>query len=151
MPNRKYLAGRRFEWKIRDALRYYYQVVIRSAGSKSSFDLISLDWDSIRPNHSQPRTIDNENYVFHIGFWQLKKSITHKQAEKTLKNVLKNLNLDTLEKFEEDLLTIPAPKLKKIANIIYWQGIVEQNIPYKNRIMTIKLGVIYTLPKKKKK
>jgi hypothetical protein len=145
MTNKRYLAGRRFEWKIRDALKYYYQLVIRSAGSKSPFDLISFNWDSIRPNFNQPRTIDNENYIFHIGFWQLKKSITHQEAEKILKNLLKDLNF-----FEKDFLMLPTNN-KKIAEMIYWQGIVEQNIFNKNRIMTIKLGIIYTLPKKKKR
>ncbi len=149
MPNKRYLAGRRFEWKIRDALRYYYHLVIRSAGSKSPFDLISFGFDSIRPYYLQPRTIDNENYIFHIGFWQLKKSITHQEAEKILKNLLKDLNLESLNFFEKGLLIPPNGKI--IAEMIYWQGIVEQNIPTKNRIMTIKLGIIYTLPKNKKK
>jgi hypothetical protein len=149
MPNKRYIAGRRFEWKIKDTLRYYYQLVIRSAGSKSPFDLISFDWDSIRPNHLQPRTIDNENYIFHIGFWQLKKSITHQEAEKILKDLLKDLNLESLNFFEKSFLMLPNGK--RIAEMIYYQGIVEQNIPNKNRIMTIKLGIIYTLTKKKKK
>jgi hypothetical protein len=148
MPNKRYLAGRRFEWKIKDTLRYYYQLVIRSAGSKSPFDLISFGFDSIRPHYLQPRTIDNENYIFHIGFWQLKKSITHQEAAKILKNLLKDLNLESLNLFEKNFLMLPNGK--RIAEMIYWQGVVEQNIPTKNRIMTIKLGIIYTLPKKKK-
>jgi hypothetical protein len=60
------------------------------------------------------------------------------------------LNLNTFNKFEEDLLTTPYPKFKKIADMIYWQGIVAQEIPNKNRIIGIRIGVIYTLPKKKK-
>jgi hypothetical protein len=149
MTNKRYIAGRRFEWKIRDTLKYYYQLVIRSAGSKSPFDLISLSFDSIRPHYLQPRTIDNENYIFHIGFWQLKKSITHQEAEKILKNLLKDLNLESLNFFQKDFLMLP--NAKKIAETIYWQGIVEQEIPTKNRIMTIKFGIIYTLSQKKKK
>ena len=46
MPNKNYLRGRRYEWKIRKRLlsQGYYEVC-RTAGSKSSFDLIAVDND----------------------------------------------------------------------------------------------------------
>ena len=42
MPNKRYLAGRRYEWRIRDAFRERGFEVTRAAGSKGIFDLICI-------------------------------------------------------------------------------------------------------------
>jgi hypothetical protein len=150
MPNKRYLAGRRFEWKVRNALRYYDHIVIRSAGSKSVFDLVTLSWNSVRPVPQEPRTLDDFNFEFYVGFWQLKKSITHEQASKLMKEILNNLNLNSLKNIKTEEI-IDIPKNKKIADMIYWEGITESEKPHKNKLVCVRIGVIYTLPKKKKK
>ena len=42
MANRRYEAGRRFEWKVRDRLRAAGFTVLRTAGSKGPVDLIAV-------------------------------------------------------------------------------------------------------------
>lgn len=43
MPNKNYLAGRRFEWKVRDVMKTLgYRTVFRTAGSKGPVDLIGV-------------------------------------------------------------------------------------------------------------
>jgi len=149
MPNKRYISGRRFEWKIRDVLKYYNHIVIRSAGSKSVFDLVTLCWNSVRPIPQEPRTLNDFNFEFYIGFWQLKKSITHKQASKLLREILNNFNLNSLNNIKTEEL-IDIRKKKKIADLIYWQGITEDKKPNKYKLNCIRIGVIYTLPKKRK-
>ncbi len=41
----QYEKGRRYEWKIRDEYRKKGYLVIRSAGSKSAFDLVAIKRD----------------------------------------------------------------------------------------------------------
>jgi hypothetical protein len=159
MPNKRYLAGRRFEWEIRNVLKYYYNVAIRSAGSKSPFDLITFGFNKVKPAAGKPIILDDWNFEFYFGFWQLKKSITHEQASKLVRKILNDLNLNALENIKTEEL-IDMTKNKKIADIIYWEGeaantnyweeITESEKPHKNKFVYIKIGVIYTLPKKKK-
>ncbi len=42
MPNKNYLAGRRFEWKVRKVLEAQGWTVMRTAGSKGPVDLIAV-------------------------------------------------------------------------------------------------------------
>lgn len=56
MPNKKYLSGRRYEWKVRDEWRKKGYTVIRAAGSKGPFDLIA-----IRPNWE----VDGNTFFHH--------------------------------------------------------------------------------------
>ncbi len=43
MPNKNYIKGRRFEYKIRDYFKNRGYTVIRSAGSHSEIDLIAFN------------------------------------------------------------------------------------------------------------
>ena len=42
MPNKNYITGRRFEYKVRDEWRAKGYVALRSAGSHSPYDVIAL-------------------------------------------------------------------------------------------------------------
>ena len=43
MPNRSYLKGKAKEWRIKQKFQKEGYIVIRSAGSKSPFDLIGIN------------------------------------------------------------------------------------------------------------
>lgn len=43
MPNRRYQAGRRAEWAVRDQYEALGYIVVRSAGSKGKIDIVALD------------------------------------------------------------------------------------------------------------
>jgi Holliday junction resolvase len=59
-------AGRRFEWKVRDALRADGYTVIRSAGSKGAVDLVAFkQWTEKLPLYS---------IVSHMLFVQAKRT-----------------------------------------------------------------------------
>jgi hypothetical protein len=42
MPNRNYITGRRFEYKVRDTWRSRGYTAFRSAGSHSPYDVVAL-------------------------------------------------------------------------------------------------------------
>lgn len=42
MPNKNYLAGRRFEYRVRNYFRKQRYTVLRTAGSKGPVDLIAI-------------------------------------------------------------------------------------------------------------
>jgi Holliday junction resolvase len=65
MNNKNYRRGRRFEYKLKKELEKYGFLVVRSAGSRSPFDLVAL----------------NQSYIFFI---QLKynKKISKQEFEK---------------------------------------------------------------------
>jgi len=46
MPNKKYLSGRRFEYAVKHRYEKMGYIVIRSAGSKSPFDLVAIKPDA---------------------------------------------------------------------------------------------------------
>lgn len=45
MPNKNYLAGRRFEYKVAKEYRDLGWTVLRTAGSKGPFDLVAVSQD----------------------------------------------------------------------------------------------------------
>jgi hypothetical protein len=51
MPNKNYINGRRFEYKVRDAYKALGYVALRSAGSHSPYDVIALE------AHGEPEVI----------------------------------------------------------------------------------------------
>jgi Holliday junction resolvase len=129
MPNKRYLAGRRFEWKIKKDLEKYNWIVLRSSGSKGLFDLIALNTHLMSLNKSGAK------YAIEVDFWQLKKNITEGQALK----IMRNIQLKTLG------LILPT-EIKQNSAGNYKQLFSE----FPSGIVNIKFGVIYTLPKKKK-
>jgi hypothetical protein len=130
MPNKKYLAGRRFEYKVKQDLEKYNWIVLRSSGSKGPFDLVALNTHLMSLNKSGVK------YAIEVGFWQLKKNISKRQALKTMRNIqLKTLGM-----------VLPM-EIKENSNGNYKQLFSE----FPSGIVNIKFGVIYTLPKKKKK
>ena len=50
MPNKNYISGRNFEYKVRDYLTSKGYLVIRSAGSKGVADLVAIRKVHSRPN-----------------------------------------------------------------------------------------------------
>ena len=57
MPNKNYITGRRFEYKVRDEWRAKGYVALRSAGSHSPYDVIAL----------QPRDESSVHIEIHRG------------------------------------------------------------------------------------
>ena len=46
MPNRNYITGRRYEYKVRDTWREKGYTAFRSAGSHSPYDVVALGLDN---------------------------------------------------------------------------------------------------------
>jgi len=47
MPNKNYVSGRNFEYRVRDYLISYGYTVLRSAGSHTPIDLIAFNHDKL--------------------------------------------------------------------------------------------------------
>jgi Holliday junction resolvase len=130
MPNKRYISGRRFEYKIKKDLEKNNWIVLRSSGSKGPFDLIALN------THLMSLEKSGAMYAIEVGFWQLKKNITEGQA----KNIMRKIQLKTLG------LMLPI-QIEQNSSGNYKKFFCE----FSYGLINIKFGVIYTLPKKKKK
>jgi len=128
MGNKRYIAGRNFEYKIKKWFEKDGSIVIRSAGSHSMFDLVVLS----------PSTD-----LWRIEFWQLKKNTTEEEVIKIIREIGEKLNLkeDVIMNFEEYEL-IPSSKTK-VAYLQKLGGFYTSGIK-----ITLRFGVIYTLKKK---
>jgi hypothetical protein len=133
MPNKRYLAGRRFEYRIKQQLEKEGWIVFRSAASKGLFDLIGLKIRLLK-------IIGNRAFfAIKVGFWQLKKNISEEQAIKTLANI-QFLLFNTKGGFP-----IESIKMDGLGSISF-----DIECPYIKEGILLRFGVIYTLPKKKK-
>jgi Holliday junction resolvase len=132
MPNKRYIAGRNFEYKVKKELEKMGYFVTRASASKGLFDLVAIK-------------IDKELAFISIEFWQLKKGITQKQAINLLREIQKMF-------FGEKYFPILTEKSKnKYKSFIDFFFNGETITIYEPRIDgKITLGVIYSLPKKKK-
>ena len=137
MPNKKYLAGRRFEYKIKEELQKSGWYVIRSAGSKSLFDLIGIRARKINGE------IGSFEYQIHIGFWQLKKNISDNQALKILSDILNTLFNTTLV---GHLQVYSCKNFTELSKICYIGN--ERREKDSQQYIAISFGIIYTPPKK---
>jgi hypothetical protein len=135
MPNKRYLAGRRFEYKIKRDLEKKGYFVIRASASKGLFDLIAI-------------RINRDLSFLSIEFWQLKKVITHNQANKLLRKTQKQV-------LDERYYPIFTEKSKNVyrnfIDLIFEGGALTDKYGDPKLAGKITFGVIYTLPKKKKK
>jgi hypothetical protein len=130
MTNKRYIAGRRFEYKVKKELEKTNWIVIRASGSKGPFDLIALN------THLISLETSGAKYAIEVGFWQLKKNITEGQA----KNIMRKIQLKILG------LMLPT-QIEQNSGGNYKKFFSE----FSSGLINVKFGVIYTLPKKKKK
>jgi hypothetical protein len=134
MPNKRYLAGRRFEWKVKKDLEKEDYLVMRSSASKGLFDLIAI------------KTHPSFNYLS-IEFWQLKKGITHNQASDLVRKIQKQILGDRyFPIFTENF----GNKFKNCIDLFFQGGAITDKYNDPKTGGKISFGVIYTLPKKKK-
>jgi hypothetical protein len=137
MPNKRYIAGRNFEYKVKRELESLGWYVIRSAGSKSLFDLIGIKIQRI-----EGELKNYLEYQIHIGFWQLKKNISDKQALKILYDILNALFGTNLV---GHLQIYSFKSFQEISKIYYiWDGSKKEN---SQEYIAISFGVIYTTAK----
>jgi hypothetical protein len=141
MPNKRYLAGRRFEYKVKRVLEKNGWEVLRTSGSHGLYDLICIRdilWADKPFRH------------FYIRFLQLKKNITHNKAEQILQSILRKTCLDFEKCKIVDMNNSNSPYQCKsfiIESSLLFRD-TQDNVRMVNLIMDF--GVIYTLPKKKK-
>jgi hypothetical protein len=137
MTNKRYISGRRFEWKIKKVLEENDYLVTRSSASKGLFDLIGIKVLPVQEN----------KFVLELEFLQLKKNISHEQAKNILHQIQYALFKKPVETMFIDYINKDLNYFKRIMKLL--------TIDYsKNNIInsiTIDFGIIYTLPKKKKK
>jgi predicted RNA binding protein YcfA (HicA-like mRNA interferase family) len=128
MPNKRYISGRNMEYRIINKLKKNNWLTIRTSGSHSPFDIIAIKTEKLEhPNVRFPQ------FFVRILFWQSKKGIKPSMALTEMANIYKKLFPLTPKYF------------------------IEENFGRYNVITTrfsdvmVDFGVIYTLPKKKKK
>ncbi|MFZ8804656.1 MAG: hypothetical protein ACO2PO_16970 [Candidatus Calescibacterium sp.] len=138
MPNKRYVSGRQFEYKIKQHLEKEGWKVFRTSGSHGLFDLIGIKISFV--GESTVRS----HYSLSLGFWQLKKHISHEKAEAILCQIQKELFGSQLQ----GLLGLGGGKNYFEQSINFVLTSTELT-PYTQKIFVI-FGVIYTLPKKKK-
>jgi len=120
-----YIRGRNFEYKVKKLLEEEGNIVLRTAGSHGLFDLIGIKF--------------YRDYVI-VGFWQLKKNITDRQAKKYLHEICIKLKGDTRGfSFSQPIRLNQKGKIKQINCFIGDTGLV------------IFWGIIYTPTKRKTK
>jgi len=131
MPNKRYISGRNFEYKVKQELEKLGWYVIRSAGSKSLFDLIGINIKRIE------NELNSFKFQIHISFWQLKKNISDNQALKILDNILETLfNTNLVGHFQ-------AYSFKNFKEISKICCIENENENLKQNVI-VSFGVIYT-------
>jgi hypothetical protein len=132
MPNKRYIAGRQFEYKVKRHLEKGGWKVLRTSGSHGLFDLIALKLKK-RKHSSIPYLV--------IDFWQLKKNITDNMAIKLVEKIQKEI-------FKKVCYIVQGKEEGKK----YISLLRQDNAPNENERLDILItfGVIYTLPKKKK-
>jgi hypothetical protein len=136
MPNKRYIAGRNFEYKIKRELENMGWYVIRSAGSKSLFDLTGIKIEKINEETNL------WEYPIWVGFWQLKKNISDEQALKILDDIINAL-------FGTNLLGhlqfYSSEDFNELSRVYYiWDNYEEED---SQQYIAISFGVIYTTPK----
>jgi hypothetical protein len=136
MPNKRYIAGRNFEYKIKRELENMGWYVIRSAGSKSLFDLIGI---SIKKINEETNPWE---YRIWIGFWQLKKNISDDQAPKILDDIMNALFGTNLV---GHLQFYSSKDFHELSRVYYiWDNYGKEDT---QQYIAINFGVIYTTPK----
>jgi hypothetical protein len=130
MPNKRYIAGRQLEYLIKKSFESKKYIVLRSAGSKGVFDIVAIHF---------------EGFDGHAFFLQVKKNISKEYAKKYLLEIMRKLGYNF--------------KTKEIP-IIPYLPYQEWSLEHKKRCFylstfhfrpSIYIGVIYTLPKKKRR
>jgi hypothetical protein len=135
MPNKRYLAGRRFEYKVKQHFEKEDYFVIRASASKGLFDLVAIK-------------IDRSLSFLSVEFWQLKKGITHNQASDLVRKIQKQILGDRyFPIFTENF----GNKFKNCIDLFFQGGAITDKYNDPKMGGKISFGVIYTLPKKKKK
>jgi hypothetical protein len=141
MPNKNYLAGRRFEYQVKEALEKMGWTIIRSSGSKGLFDLVGVKFESV------DKKINFWNYQLHIGFWQLKKHIPEHIADMVRGKIVNKLT--------KTIQAVGIPRITIYNNFVEnsedcFVCIKDERTKEEKYIM-VSFGVIYTTFKKKKK
>ncbi|MFZ8805960.1 MAG: hypothetical protein ACO2PO_23695 [Candidatus Calescibacterium sp.] len=140
MPNKRYIAGRQFEYKVKKELEKDGWTIIRSSGSKGLFDLVGVRFLAVDDK------INFWKYQLQVGFWQLKQHISSYTAAKIRDKIIYKLT--------KALFSLGFPE-----NIIYKNfqetriscfTYIKNDITGEEKYIMVSFGVIYTPPKKKK-
>jgi hypothetical protein len=134
MPNKRYIAGRRFEYSVKKQLEKEGYFVIRASASKGLFDLIAFKKEHISPANPN-------DFCLRIKFLQLKKNINEKEAINLLQKIEQQIFGENIK-----MSIIHAKNTKYFS--LFGEGYA---VPYKGKIFVdVSFEVIYTPPQKKK-
>jgi len=129
MPNKRYIAGRQLEYLIKKSFESKKYIVLRSAGSKGIFDIVAVHF---------------EGFDGHAFFLQVKKNIYKESAKKCLLEIMRKLGY-----------IFKTKEIPIIPYLPYQEWSLEDGRKsfYLSTFrfgLSIYIGIIYTLPKKKK-
>jgi hypothetical protein len=141
MPNKRYISGRRFEYQVKETLEKKGWTIIRSSGSKGLFDLVGVKFGSVDGK------INFWKYQLHIGFWQLKKHIPEH-----ISNMIRG---KIFYKLTKTIQSVGLPRITIYNNFVENSEdcivCIKNERTKEEKYIIVSFGVIYTLPKKKKK